>query len=501
MNRSSGVLLPIFSLPGPYGIGSIGTGTGKFAEKLVAAGFRYWQVLPCGHTGAGNSPYQSFSAFAGNPYLIDLDQLADKELLTKKELDAARYSGSRNRIDYGWLWQTRSDLLHLAFSRLDETIELELVEFINQQQHWLIPYANFLTLKQHHDFRPWWEWSEPLKMAEDDAVNNFISEHQDTYNYYCFLQFAFYRQWQKSKAKINQVGIQIIGDLPFYPATDSVEVWSRPDLFELDESKTVIRVSGVPPDYFSTTGQLWNNPVYDWDKMAQDNYRYWHELLSATLYLYDVVRLDHFRGFESYWAVPAGAETAAEGRWEKGPGLKLFEPLLQAFPAACLLAEDLGEITSDVRNLLTATGLPGMKVLQFAFDPDSVSRDRPHHYPQMIAAFTGTHDNNTLMGWLHGLEEREWELVRDYFGLREGSSPKIARENLRNILRTLWQSQAGLVICPVQDLLGLGSEYRINTPGCTDNNWLVRMTDAQLDRIDTDWFKRLNEITQRTEYT
>ena len=201
MNRSSGVLLPIFSLPGPYGIGSIGTGTGKFAEKLVAAGFRYWQVLPCGHTGAGNSPYQSFSAFAGNPYLIDLDQLADKELLTKKELDAARYSGSRNRIDYGWLWQTRSDLLHLAFSRLDETIELELVEFIDQQQHWLIPYANFLTLKQHHDFRPWWEWSEPLKMAEDDAVNNFISEHQDTYNYYCFLQFAFYRQWQKARPK------------------------------------------------------------------------------------------------------------------------------------------------------------------------------------------------------------------------------------------------------------------------------------------------------------
>lgn len=499
MLRSNGVLLPIFSLPGPFGIGCFGPEAVSFARQLKDAGVSWWQVLPFNPTSAGDSPYQCLSAYAGNPYFIDLRQLVEQALLTEDECTAQYYQGAAEQIDYGWLYQERIKTLRLAFNRL-KAAQWRAIESFAQKQDWLEDYSLFSCIKQHFDSRPWWEWPDDgLRLRQTHALNDFAARNEEELHFVWFIQYEFTRQWQNLKKEIHELGVHIIGDMPIYVAADSAEVWSSPHYFEMDENRQFTRVAGVPPDYFSSDGQLWGNPLYRWDRLEEDRYAWWIKRIQAALEIYDLVRIDHFRGFESYWAVPAGEKTARNGVWEKGPAMKLFRYILDAFPSAPIIAEDLGDINNDVRLFLQETGLPGMKVLQFAFDPYFDSTDRPHSFVRQCVAYTGTHDNNTLCGWLEQTEDAEWELVRDYFGLKDEHKTVKGPESpaCRSAIRTLWQSVADLVVAPLQDLLGLGSEGRINTPGTIEGNWRFRVTQEQLDRLDSEWLAALNRVCQR----
>ena len=368
MNRSSGILMPIFSLPGPWGIGCFDQVARSFAEKVAAAGFKYWQILPLNPTSAGDSPYQGLSAYAGNPYFIDLQQLHDQHLLTTEELGEGLYPWDQDKVDYGWLYHTREALLHKAYARLGDEHRHRIAAFIAQNERWLPDYTLYRAIKKAHGDRPWWEWPAPLRRHEPQALAEFSEKFASEIAYHSFIQFEFDRQWQSLKADINALGVEIIGDMPIYVSQDSSDAWSRTDLFEMDEDSRLLRVAGVPPDYFTADGQLWGNPLYRWDVMEKDGFAWWIDRIRTALTTVDVVRIDHFRGFESYWAVTAGHPTARNGQWEKGPAMKLFDIVLKSFPNAPIIAEDLGDIDDDVRAFLSATGLPGMKVMQFGFD-------------------------------------------------------------------------------------------------------------------------------------
>lgn len=499
MVRSSGVLLPVFSLPGPFGIGCFGSEALAFAKQLKKAGIAWWQILPLNPTSAGDSPYQCLSAYAGNPYLIDLRQLAQEGLLTDAEVQSQIYQGPEGSIDYSWLFEQREKVLQQAFRRLDQQ-QWQAVELFAQNKAWLQEFALFSAIKKHYQHKPWWQWPDKgLQLHDSKALSRFAAAHQDDLHYTWFVQYEFSRQWQELKKSLHKLGIHVIGDMPIYVAADSADVWSDRQYFEMDEKGRFTRVAGVPPDYFSADGQLWGNPLYRWNRLAEDGYDWWIRRIAAALDIYDLVRIDHFRGFESYWAIPAGEKTARKGTWEKGPAMHMFRKVLEAFPSAPIIAEDLGDINNDVRQFLQETGLPGMKVLQFAFDPHFDSTDRPHSYIRNSVVYTGTHDNTTICGWLEQIEAEEWDLVRTYFGLDENhkdiKGPQCPAN--RGIIRTLWQSVADLAIAPVQDLLGLGSESRINTPGTKSGNWRFRVTEKQLASLDAKWLAKLNRACQR----
>jgi 4-alpha-glucanotransferase len=498
MKRSSGILMPIFSLPSPWGIGCFDRAAIDFAKKVAEAGFAYWQILPLNPTSAGDSPYQGLSAYAGNPYLIDLQQLFDQHLLTGDELNTALYPWDQFHIDYGWLYETREKLLHLAYAKLDDKHRRAIAEFVNKNKKWLPDYALFRAIKKANDDRPWWEWKTAgLRRHERAALDKFAAEHAAEVGYHTFVQYEFDRQWGELKQKVNALGVGIIGDMPIYVSHDSADVWARNDLFEMDQDSHLLRVAGVPPDYFSADGQLWGNPLYRWDKMHQDGYDWWLDRIRFALDTVDVLRIDHFRGFESYWAVSAGETTARTGVWEKGPAMKLFDRVLDTFPGAPIIAEDLGDIDDDVRAFLDATGLPGMKVMQFGFDGYFDGKDLPHQHIPNSVVYSGTHDNTTTIGWWKTADEAQVRQVNRY--VRYQSIADHIGESADNLnfcrcfLQTLWISPSRLAVAPIQDFLALDATARINTPGTSEGNWRFRLSAEQIGELDLQWIKGLNK--------
>ena len=476
--RKSGILLPIFSLPSPYGIGTLGRESYRFVDFLKDAGQSYWQILPLHPTGYGDSPYQSFSSFAGNPYFIDLDLLREEGLLTAAELQSADFGQDARRVDYGKQYENRYPLLRLAFMRFSRTAGDAFDAFCAKEQSWLDDYALFMALKNAACGAAWNRWSSALRRREPSAMAEARETHRQEIRFWQFLQFQFFRQWHDLQAYAHRQGIEIIGDIPMYVAYDSADVWAEPQQFLLDASGQPTVVAGCPPDGFSADGQLWGNPIYDWQyqKTAAPPYGWWERRLSHAMRLYDVVRIDHFRGFEAFYAIPFGAENAKEGQWMQGPGAALFQNLQAALGDLPIIAEDLGFLTPEVKALLAAVGYPGMKVLQFAFDTREESDYLPHNYEKHCVVYTGTHDNDTVLGWAQHAAPAEVEHAKRYLHM--------ASEDSLNwcMMRAASASVADTVILMMQDLLGLGSEGRINTPSTLGGNWTWRVESGCVNR-------------------
>ena len=473
MDRASGILLPISALPSPYGIGTLGKAAYAFADFLHAAGQRYWQLLPLGPTSYGDSPYQSFSTFAGNPYFIDLDLLAEEGLLDKEDLAAADWGNDPRYVDYGKIYEVRFDLLRRAFLRGRER-DREAVERFQAENPWLKNYALYMAVKAHFGMKSWLEWpDEAIRVRAPEAVARYEKELAEDVAFYTYLQYLFFKQWGELREYIHSLGIRIIGDLPIYVAMDSADVWAEPEFFQLGEGNIPTEVSGVPPDYFSADGQLWGNPLYDYDRMRQDGFGWWIRRVEGASRLFDVIRIDHFRGLESYWAVPYGAETAREGRWRKGPGMDLVGVLTQWFHGLDIIAEDLGFLTPEVHQLLRDSGLPGMKVLEFAFDAREPSNYLPHTYERNCVCYVGTHDNETVMQWREQADRADVTFARKYLGLNE------AEGFHWGMIRGGMSSVADTFVAQMQDYLGLGAEGRMNTPGTLGNNWRWRLLPGE----------------------
>lgn len=474
MKRSSGILLPIFSLPSPYGIGCFDSEAYRFVDFLAEAGQSCWQILPLGPTSYGDSPYQSFSTFAGNPYFIDLGDFIGRGWLTCEECNEAGLQISPHKVDYDRQYNRRYPLLRRAFEQSRDEPDPELDRFKNESP-WLSDYALYMALKDVHSGAAWYEWDEPLRHRHPQALDKARDELRYGMDFYTFLQYHFYRQWHALKAYANEKGIRIIGDIPIYVAYDSADVWAHPELFQLNENKQPRAVAGCPPDGFSPDGQLWGNPLYDWKAHADTGFGWWIKRLAHCFSLFDVVRIDHFRGFDEYFSIPYGDTTAHGGHWEKGPGMKLFRMVEQSLGRHEVIAEDLGFMTDSVRQLVRDSGFPGMKVLQFAFD----SRDTggsgehlPHNYSENCVAYTGTHDNQTLASWFTTITEGEREQVRGYLCDRF-TPPHLLP---RSLIALLMRSCTPLCMIPMQDWLGLGDESRINTPASAESNWQWRMS-------------------------
>ena len=473
MDRASGILLPISALPSPYGIGTLGKAAYAFADFLHAAGQKYWQLLPLGPTSYGDSPYQSFSTFAGNPYFIDLDLLAEEGLLDKEDLAAADWGNDPRYVDYGKIYEVRFDVLRRAFLRGRER-DREAVERFQAENPWLKNYALYMAVKAHFGMKSWLEWpDEAIRVRAPEAVARYEKELAEDVAFYTYLQHLFFKQWGELREYIHSLGIRIIGDLPIYVAMDSADVWAEPEFFQLGEGNIPTEVSGVPPDYFSADGQLWGNPLYDYDRMRQDGFGWWIRRVEGASRLFDVIRIDHFRGLESYWAVPYGAETAREGRWRKGPGMDLVGVLTQWFHGLDIIAEDLGFLTPEVHQLLRDSGLPGMKVLEFAFDAREPSNYLPHTYERNCVCYVGTHDNETVMQWREQADRADVTFARKYLGLNE------AEGFHWGMIRGGMSSVADTFVAQMQDYLGLGAEGRMNTPGTLGNNWRWRLLPGE----------------------
>lgn len=475
------MLLPVFSLPGKYGIGTFGKEAYWFADQLANAGQHYWQILPLGPTSYGDSPYQSFSTFAGNPYFIDLEAFPE-EILPKRKIAKCDFGTDNTRIDYGKLYENRLALLYEAYQVENylglEKNDPEFAPFCQKNAYWLEDYALFMALKEAHNGKPWYEWEEPLKNHEEAALMPFRKNLGDRTRFHCWLQYQFYKQWRKLKKYVNDLGIQLIGDLPIYVALDSSDVWGGTPLFQMDECRRPKWVAGVPPDGFCATGQLWGNPVYDWDYHRRTGYSWWIRRIEATFELVDVLRIDHFRGFDEYYCVPAKDETAENGHWEKGPGLAFFQKVREALGDRQVIAEDLGFLTPSVIRLVQESGYPGMKILEFAFDSREESDYLPHRWPKNCVAYTGTHDNQTLKAWFSELSREDKKFALDYMNLN-GREPDDWNEYA---IRMAFASTADTVIIPFQDWRGLGKEARINQPATLGGNWQWRMDKKMFDK-------------------
>jgi len=475
--RSSGILLHPTSLAGRFGIGDLGPEAYRFLDFLAAAGLRIWQVLPLGPTGYGDSPYQLFSAFAGNPLLISLEMLADDGLLNAAELAQAPEFPA-DEVDYGRVIRFKMPLLRAAYKCFEGSAEFD--SFRNENAAWLDDFALFMALKEAHGGEAIWSrWEPQIAARQPAALAEWRARLADEIASLQFTQYLFFRQWRALHDYARQRGIQIMGDLPIYVAHDSADVWSNPQLFQLDDQGDTAVMSGVPPDYFSATGQLWGNPIYRWDRMAQSGFRWWIDRLRASLALVDIIRVDHFRGLEAYWEVPAGETTAQNGRWVKGPGAALFEALQNVLGELPIVAENLGVITPEVEAIRTQFGFPGMAILQFAFGKDPQAPDfKPHNYPRDRVAYTGTHDNDTTAGWWSsegaGDSTRTPEDVRQEREFTRKYLATDGREMHWVFVRTLMASVANTVLFPLQDVLGLGSEARMNTPAVPSGNWRWR---------------------------
>lgn len=474
MKRSSGILMPISSLPSPYGIGTFGKAAYEFADFLKAAGQKYWQVLPLGPTSYGDSPYQSFSTFAGNPYFIDLETLIKEGLLTEKEVEAENWGTNPRYVDYGQIYESRFNVLEKAKARGYGKALGDISEF-KKNNPWVENYALFMSLKKYFGQLSWQEWpEEDIRLHKPEAVKKYTEELKEDIEFYIFIQYLFFKQWAKLKKYINDLGIDVIGDLPIYVALDSCDVWAETEFFSLDEENYPVEVAGVPPDYFSEDGQLWGNPCYDWKAMKKDNYKWWVRRIEGAAKLFDVLRIDHFRGFDEYWAVPAGDDTAKNGKWKKGPGMDLVGLLSKRFPNIEFIAEDLGEPSPTVVKLLQDCGWPGMKVLEFAFDSGEPNNYQPHSYDKNCICYTGTHDNATIMEWYEEANKKDKEYASKYLGISksEGFNWGMIRGGMSSV--------AVLFVAQIQDFLGLGKYNRINVPGTKSGNWQWRLLSKEL---------------------
>ena len=484
--RNSGILMHITSLPGAYGVGTMGKEAYRFVDFLEEAGQSYWQILPLTPTGYGDSPYQSCSTFAGNHYLIDLDQLIEQGLLEKQEVESCHWSVTEQRVDFGLLYQSRLSVLRKAFDRFEETEEFR--SFCRKQKAWLPDFALFMALKQKFEGMPWYQWEDAIKFRKPAALKKYRAELKDEMNFYCFLQYLFYSQWEALRDYAHGKGIKIIGDVPIYVPYDSVEVWTDPAMFLLDQDLNPEAVAGCPPDYFSEDGQLWGNPLYRWDVHKEQNFAWWVQRMAAAGERYDVVRLDHFRGFEAYWAVPFGDKTARGGQWLKGPDMDFVNAMKTQLPRVAMIAEDLGMMTQEVYDLRDASGYPGMKVLGFAFDSEEPCEHLPHMYIPNTVCYTGTHDNMTSRQWLDTASEKAVRYAAEYMNLtpQEGY--------VWGMIRTAMASVSDLCVIPMQDYLELGEEGRMNLPGSqTDKNWTWR---AKSDYLYPGLAQRIHRLTK-----
>lgn len=502
MKRECGMLLPVFSLPSKYGIGAFSKEARAFIDSLARAGQRYWQILPLGPTGYGDSPYQSFSAFAGNPYFIDLEQLIQAKLLRKVECDEVDFGQDFSNVDYEKLYQNRYPLLRKAYERWKKQKEMEGLEFrqISKLLRKAIrketmEYCLYMAIKDSLGGISWEKWPDQIRKRKKKAMEECRERLNDDVLFYAFLQMVFEQQWGALKAYANEKGIKIIGDIPIYVALDGADSWMNPELFQFDEECRPVAVAGCPPDAFSETGQLWGNPLYCWDYHKETGYEWWLKRMEYSFQLYDVIRIDHFRGFDEYYAIPAGSETAQFGHWEKGPGYALFKAMKKRFGDVKLIAEDLGFLTPSVFQLVKKTGFPGMKVLEFAFDPSGESAYLPHRYTSNCVVYTGTHDNMTLQGWYQGLDQDTKTFALDYLGNKNTPENEIHRDYVRLALA----STARLAIIPVQDYLGLGNEARINEPSTLGGNWSWRLTKRAFTKEQEKRYLRMAQIYGRIE--
>ena len=466
--RKAGILLHVSSLPSPWGIGSVGKEAFEFVDFLKQTSQSYWQVLPLAPTEFGNSPYQSPGIFAGNPNLIDLEDLKDRGLLMQEDFDGLSFGEREDTVEFQAVIASKQTILRKAFTRFSK--DHSYTDFLTENGYWLESYALFMALKEHFDYAPWYEWEEDIRLFDTEAVKKYSNLLWEKVEFYKFQQYIFYSQWGKLKEYANKNGIEIIGDTPIYVSLDSCDVWVNRHQFQLDAEGKMEKVAGCPPDAFSEDGQLWGNPLYNWQLMKKDGYRWWINRMKAAAKLYDVVRLDHFRGFEAYFAIPAQDENAKNGSWEKGPGMSLFKEIKKQVPEIKIIAEDLGYLTEGVYKLLADSGFPGMKVLQFAFDPYNDNPYLPYNYPENCVAYTGTHDNDTLVEWYKN--EQNKEFIRDYLNVATDEYVPVA------MVRAVLASRAETAIIPLQDYMGTGR--RMNTPStANEENWSWRVKKGE----------------------
>ena len=478
MERTAGILMPISSLPGKYGIGCFNLKAYEFVDFLRDAGQTYWQILPIHPTSYGDSPYQSFSTFAGNPYFIDLEALIAEGVLSNAECDSVFFGDEEDDINYAALYDGRKILLTMAYERSRISENPEYQKFTADNGWWLEDYALFMALKDFFNGQCWYEWPEDIRLRYDYALDHYRRELYFDIEYQKYLQFKFFQQYGWLKNYANSQGVKIIGDIPIYVAMDSADTWANPRLFQLDDRNMPTAVAGCPPDGFSATGQLWGNPLYRWDYHRETGFDWWLTRLWYVYRLYDVTRIDHFRGFDEYYSIPYGHKTAEFGHWEKGPGIELFRRAEEVLGWHEVIAEDLGFVTDSVRQLVRDSGFPGMKVLQFAFDSRDTGSARdylPHNYTENAVVYTGTHDNDTTIGWFEAISDDDWNLAREY--LCDFYTPD--EEMDQPFVALAMQSIARMCIIPMQDYLGLGTEARMNTPSTIGCNWRWRMTEDQ----------------------
>ena len=470
--RKSGILMPVASLPGKYGIGTFGKESYRFVDMLSMAGQSYWQILPLGPTSYGDSPYQSFSTFAGNPYFIDPEMLVEEGLLTQKEADSYDFGKKSDEIDYGKIYNTRFRMLKKAFGRSNLAKDKKYAKFVRQNGFWLEDYALYMAVKNSFGGVSFIEWDEDIRKRDKKTLDIYRKKYAEEVEFYKFLQYKFIVQWRALKEYANDKGIKIIGDIPIYVAFDSADTWANPELFQFDEKGYPIAVAGCPPDGFSATGQLWGNPLYDWDYHKQTGYKWWIARIRHCYDLYDVVRVDHFRAFDAYYSIPYGNKTAEFGRWKKGPGFALFKAIRAELGDVDMIAEDLGFLTDSVIKLVQRSGYPGMKVLQFAFDSREDSDYLPHNYISNTVCYTGTHDNDTTVGWYRSMKQKDRKMALDYLNRTDFASDK---DIAFSFIKLAMGSVSKICIIPMQDWLGLDGTARINTPSTLGGNWVWRM--------------------------
>lgn len=488
--RSCGILMHITSLPSPYGIGTFGAEAEAFVDWLKSAGQKYWQVLPVGPTGYGDSPYQSFSTFAGNPLLIDLDELVRSGLITKEKCANADYGADPTFVDFDKVNSTKMALLREAYEGFEE--DAGYLAFERAEKEWLEDYALFMSIKEENNKVSWTKWDKSLRFRKPEAMTEAKERLKKEIGFWKFIQYTFFTQWDRLKSYANKNGIKIIGDIPIYVSPDSADVWANTELFLMDRDLNPKSVAGVPPDYFSATGQLWGNPLYDWKKMKEEKYAWWINRISKAAQLYDIVRIDHFRAFDTYWAVPFGETTAVNGKWEQGPGMDLWNEVNLKLKDVSIIAEDLGDIFDSVKELLKASGFPGMRVLQFGFNPESSDNDHlPHNYPINSVVYTGTHDNSTVMGWYKGADVKSRAMCRRYL------KPMPFEKLNKAFIRELYKSSAGLAVVPMQDVIGLDDRARMNIPSTLGGNWKWRATKKQISEKGAAMLKDLADTYYR----
>lgn len=482
MKRGSGVLMHVSSLPGRFGIGTLGDEAYKFIDFVKKAGLKYWQILPLGHTGYGDSPYQCFTAYAGNPYFIDFDLLNREGLLNREDYEREHYQSNEERVDYGLIYNAKYKVLKIAYEKYKsrDDIKSKVKEFKEENSLWLDDYSLYMALKHEFNYKSWYEWDDDIKFRKKEALASYKEKLKDEIEYWCFIQYLFFSQWNNVKKYANEKGIEIIGDIPIYVSADSVDTWSNPENFKLNkDTLDPISVAGCPPDAFSSTGQLWGNVIYDWDYMKKNDYKWWINRIEENFRLYDVVRIDHFRGLESYWEIPYGETTAIKGKWSKGPAMDVFKVIREKLGDVNIIAEDLGFLTDEVVEFVKESECPGMKILQFAFDGSNDNHYLPHNYIKNCIAYTGTHDNDTCMGWYRNTSsENDRRNAKEYLGLNQEEGYNWG------FIRGIWSSIAVIAIAQMQDFLSIGNEGRMNLPSSLGGNWSWRMRgDIDLDSL------------------